>query len=163
MLLYMLTLLPNEVMNEIYSYMSPYSKLSLVCYMGNQDWIFDNIVKENDIINDAIANYFDIVKDGYVYMVTKNIYGSLDAYQYTIVIPDHPPIVIKYDGRLKRKYYIYDNTLKIPIYIFKNHTIKVCTEKIKIRSKNYKIVNIDNHMNYVKEYKKKNAHKLNIV
>ena len=38
--------LPNEIINKIYLFLDMTSKISLVCYMGNQDWIYKNILNE---------------------------------------------------------------------------------------------------------------------
>nr|QBK88549.1 MAG: hypothetical protein LCMiAC01_02260 [Mimivirus LCMiAC01] len=42
----LLHILPNEILNEIYLFLDTASKISLVCYMGNQDWICENILDD---------------------------------------------------------------------------------------------------------------------
>ncbi len=38
--------LPNDILNDIYSFLDLKSKISIICYMGDHDWMYYNILND---------------------------------------------------------------------------------------------------------------------
>ena len=123
----LLHILPNDVLNEIYLFLDIASKISLVCYMGNQDWICKNIL-------DDISHKYKLNLQNYVgeYAIKDVKYKKKYFVKIIGVSKTNKRLVI-------RKLVSIDENNMCAKYMICNKNNKMCESKESIENLGYSI------------------------